>query len=136
MPCQKTLLSSSNKYLQAPLVKMLCTFTYVVQEVCYYRFLFYFASWNLFLENMVVALMYFEFHSKVFSKCKLVDGEELVQYIWNVIIHIPKQKQNATPKHGFTPFLDPSSTHVCWTFCVAAAVQALSLSQSFNSDKL
>lgn len=85
---------------------------------------------------MVVALMYFEFHSKVFSKGKLLDGEELVQYIWNVIIHIPKQKQNATPKHGLTPFFDSISTHVGWTFCVADAVQALSLGQSLNSDKL
>lgn len=135
MPCQKTLSSSSNKDLQSPLVKMLCTFTYIVQEV-YYRFLCYFPSWKVFLENTVVALMYFEFHSKVFSKGKLVDGEELVQYIWNVIIHISKQKQNATPKHGLTPFLDSVSTHVCWTFCVAGAVQALYLGQSLNSDKL
>ena len=33
MPCQKTILNSSNKDLQSPFVKMLYTFIYIVYEV-------------------------------------------------------------------------------------------------------
>jgi len=54
------------------------------------------------------------------------------------IIHIPKQKQNATPKHGLIPlFLTlVSSCHIFWIFCVPGTVQTLSMGQSFNFDRL
>lgn len=42
---------------------------------------------------MVTALMYFEFHGKVFNKCKLADGEDLGQYIRKIAITYENQNK-------------------------------------------
>lgn len=52
MPCQKTLLSSLNKALQSPFVKMFCTICiHCARITSYYRHTFHFSSWNAILRT-------------------------------------------------------------------------------------
>lgn len=100
----------------------------------------YVPNWNIFLEDMVTAFMYFEFHRNVFNKCKLVDSEESVWYIWNLsFIFHNKNKMLILGMAWLS--LDYSNSHVCWNavcqhfLCVSHLILTLKFYSIHSTDK-